>query len=79
MRYIIASAVLGVMFIGSVVLNLFLAQHVVDASNAQWCSVLELITAKPVKPPADPKTHQAQQGQYIFYIKLRDLETHFKC
>ena len=70
-RYVIASTVLAVMLVGSVVLNLFIAQHVVNASQAQWCGVLELLTAK--APPA------SNRGQTVFYEKLRTLELRFHC
>lgn len=67
------------MFIGSVVLNLFVAQHVVMASQQQWCTVLELLTAKPVAQPVDPQKDKARQAQYIFYLKLKTLESGFHC
>lgn len=78
-RYIVASLILGLMFVGSVVLNLYMTERIVTASQGQWCTVLQLLTSKPVKRPADPQKNPAKENAYVFYVNLITLETHFHC
>lgn len=70
MRYAVASVVLAVMFVGSVLLNLYVSGRVIESSQHHWCSVLTLLTSHPVSP---------RSGQYVFYLQLKALESRFGC
>lgn len=78
MRYAVASVLLAVMFVGSTLLNLYVSSRVTQAAQHQWCSVLVLLTARPVTPPANTRD-KTRESQYVFYLQLRALEGHFHC
>jgi hypothetical protein len=66
------------MFVGSVVLNLWMAGRVIEQSQHQWCSVLTLLTARPVSPPPS-SADKVRENQYRFYVNLTALEARFGC
>jgi hypothetical protein len=59
--------------------NLLFTAHAVNASQHQWCATLQLLTARPVSRPVDPKANPSRENTYVFYTNLLDLRRRFGC
>lgn len=68
----LASVFVALMFFGAIVLNVYLTNKAINASNHQWCSALDLLTQTPPK-------HGSPEQAFTFYSNLKTLEIRFHC
>lgn len=55
------------------------AQQGTAAANREWCTVLDLLTRKPVTKPADPVAKPAREAQFELYQDFVQLKRQFGC
>ena len=71
--------VLLAVVIGLAGLNLIWTAHQVTASQHQWCSTLDLLTARPVPRPADVAANPSRENAWILYSDFVDLRDRLGC
>jgi len=59
----------------AITVSVFLSYRAISNSNHNWCSVVSIITAKPV--PETPAT--IKSGQFAFYTDLVILKRQLGC
>jgi hypothetical protein len=79
MKIITAVIVAFGLLISSVALAVFLSYRAVSSNNQNWCTVLELLTARKVPYPAHPKANPSRVADYRLYEDFKSLEGTFHC
>ena len=59
--------------------NLFWTSYVVSRQAHDWCSTLDLLTARPVPRPASPEANPSREQSYILYADFLDLRHRLGC
>jgi hypothetical protein len=78
-RIIAAVAALFLVLGAGVVINLAITQWEVRHSQQQWCSALDLLTARPIPSPSDPKANPSRENAYLYYKTFVDIHHRFGC
>jgi hypothetical protein len=78
-KVFIASALVVVMVVLSILGSYALALRALGRSQDQMCTVLELLTRHPVPRPADPKANPSREQDYVFYVTFRQVENNYRC
>lgn len=54
-------------------------QQYIAANDQRWCATMDLLTATPQKPPANPAANPSRAAGYQLYLDFMDLRRQFHC
>jgi hypothetical protein len=54
-------------------------QQYIAANDQRWCKTMDLLTATPVYPPANPAANPSRVAAYQLYVDFMDLRRQFNC
>lgn len=54
-------------------------KEIVLQQHDTWCSMLDLLTSKPVPKPKDPKANPSRQQNYEYYIVFSAAKARLRC
>ena len=80
----VSQRVYGVVLLVSISLllssgTLMLALRAISQNNQKFCLVVSPVVAKPVIRPADPKHNKAQEQQWEWYERYKNLNASLGC
>jgi hypothetical protein len=61
------------------VLLIFLTLYIDNQNNHKFCSIVKAAASQPVEKPSDPNAKPAQETQYEWYVRFKELGTALGC
>lgn len=61
------------------VLMFLYTTYAINASQHDWCSTLQLLTAHKIPKPSDPRANPSRENAYLFYHDFVSLRARLGC